>query len=127
VKFRLCLPPIVLCLVDQSVALLGQPSAYWHGHYETGIEFSPPCYWLLTHHPLAFEAGMALWMALFCGAILLSPRWLAMGISLALVIGHTWGATSWLLGHFGQGYWVCLPLFLAAGIMTSLCYGRGAA
>ena len=119
---RLCIPPIVLCILDQSITLIGQPSGYWRGHYELAIEGSPPFYWLLTHHPLAFEAGIAVWIALFSTVILLSPRWLAMGISIAIVIGHTWGTATWLFFRFAQGYWLCIVLFLASGILASLCY-----
>ncbi len=121
-RVRLCIPPIVLCIVDQTITLFGQRSAYWGGHYEKALEGSPPFYWLLTHHPMAFEAGIAVWIVLFSAAILLSPRWLAMAISLAIVIGHTWGTTTWLYFLFGQGYWFCIALFFASGVLSSLCY-----
>lgn len=88
-RIRLCIPPIVLCMVDQSLTLLGQSSQYWQGHYQAANETCPPYYWLLTQHPLAFEAGTALWIVLFSTAILFFPRWLALAISIAIVIGHT--------------------------------------
>ena len=64
-KLRLCIPPIVLCILDQSITLLGQHSQYWKGDYQTAMEGCPPFHWLLQQHPLAFEAGIAVWLALF--------------------------------------------------------------
>ena len=118
----LCIPPIVLCILDQSVTLIGQRADYWRGHYQLAVEGSPPFYWLLTHHYLAFEAGIAVWIALFSLVILLSPRWLAMAVSIAIVIGHTWGTATWLLFRFSQGYWLCIALFFASGVLASVCY-----
>jgi hypothetical protein len=108
--------------LDQSVTLIGQPPGYWHGQYQLALEGSPPFRWLLTQHPLAFEAGIAVWIALFSAVMLLSPRWLAMAISIAIVIGHTWGTATWLFFRFSQGYWLCILLFFASGIVASLCY-----
>jgi hypothetical protein len=121
-KLRLCIPPIVLCILDQSITLLGQHSQYWKDNYQTAMEGCPPFHWLLQQHPLAFEAGIAVWIAFFSTVILLSPRWLAMAISIAIVIGHTWGTSTWLLLRFGQGYWLCIALFLMSGLLASLCY-----
>jgi hypothetical protein len=121
-KLRLCIPPIVLCILDQSITLLGQHSQYWKGNYQTAMEGCPPFHWLLQQHPLAFEAGIAVWIALFSTVILLSPRWLAMAISIAIVVGHTWGTSTWLLLRFGQGYWLCIALFFMSGLLASLCY-----
>ena len=123
-RLWLCVPPIVLCMVDQLLTLGGQPESYWRGQYDHANEASPPFYWLLRQHPLAFEAGIAAWILLFCLAILVLPRRLAMTLSIAILIGHTWGAASWLTMRGPYGYWLSIALFGAAALTITLSWER---
>jgi len=111
-------------MLDQLLTLWGQSAEYWQGRYEFTNESSPPFNWLLRQHPLAFEAGILVWIVLFCVAIVAVPRRLAMTLSMAIMIGHTWGATSWLMLRFANGYWLSIGLFLVTAFMITFCWER---
>ena len=116
-KLWLCVPPLALCLIDQTITLAGQSRAYWAGLRSNAVEDNPFFRWLLQQHPLAFEAGIVVWILLFCSIILLLPRLGAMVVSVAIVLGHTWGTASWLCWKVRHGYWIMLGMFLASAIL----------
>ena len=115
-KIWLCVPPFVLCMFDQSITLFGQSAEYWAGNRSVANEGNPWFLWLLRQHPLAFEAGIAAWVVVFSSLILAVPRRAAMTISIAIVLGHTWGTATWLCWVLPFGYWIALALFLASAI-----------
>jgi hypothetical protein len=118
-QFWLCLPPIALCLIDHIITLLFQPAEYWRGTLHAANEANPHFNWLLRQHWLAFEAGIVAWMILFCAVIRLLPGRPAFLLSLAITIGHTWGAGTWISHHFPYGYWLTLGLcFLSAMLVA---------
>lgn len=80
-------------------------------------EGNPLFNWLLQQHPLAFEAGIAVWILFFCSLIFALPRRAAMTVSIAIVLGHTWGTASWLCWRVPHGYWITLGLFLASAML----------
>ncbi len=125
----LCLPPLGLACLDAVLTLLGQSPEYWAGNYGQVSELSPTFHHLLATHPLAFVVGIAGWILVFTGLILLLPETLALATSVAVVFGHTWGATSWLLYHFQYGYQACIGLFIltAIGLALGIRWGWGAA
>ena len=61
----LCVPPLLLLILDVSLTLLGQSSAYWAGDYSAVREGSPTFHHLLAIHPAAFAAGLLTWAAVF--------------------------------------------------------------
>ena len=124
-RFWLCIPPFLMCTLDQGLTLWGQSSIYWAGHYEQAWEGNDLFNWLLRHHPLAFsEAGIVAWVAVFCTAIVLMPRRAAMAVSIAIVLGHAWGASTWLIERVPGGYWLAIALFLATGIIIVATWER---
>jgi hypothetical protein len=116
-KLLLCVPPVALCALDQTITLVGQSSQYWAGRYHYANEGNPLFCWLLQRHPLAFEAGIAVWILLFGGLIVLLPRRAAMVVSIAIVLGHSWGTATWLSWKMPHGYWLAIGLFLASAIL----------
>jgi hypothetical protein len=110
--FGLCLSPAAAATLDAALTLRGQSAEYWAGNYAGVNELSPTFHHLLAYHPLAFVAGFLAWLLIFGTMILLLPRMLALAISLAVTIGHTWGATTWLLHRFHYGYQACEALFV---------------
>jgi hypothetical protein len=125
----LCLPPLALASLDAGLTLLGQSPEYWDGNYSRVNELSPTFHHLLATHPLAFAAGFAGWGLTFTGLILLLPQTLALATSLAVAVGHTWGASTWLLDRFHYGYQACNGLFIltAFALALGIRWGWGAA
>jgi hypothetical protein len=114
-RLWLCAAPFAVCMLDQSLTLAGQNQAYWAGNYAHANELNPLFCWLLRQHPAAFEAGIGVWVLLFSSIICFAPQKFAMAGAIALIIGHTWGTATWLNGHFAQGYWLCILLFMSSG------------
>jgi hypothetical protein len=123
-KLLLCIAPISLCLLDQTVTLIGQSSQYWGGDYAVGKEGNPLYLRLLQQHPLAFEAGILAWILLFCAVICFAPRRAALAISVAIVLGHAWGASSWICYRLVHGYWIVIGLYLVSGIIIAWTWDR---
>ena len=123
--FWLLVAPVVVTLLDMVVTLAGQPSSYWAGSYSTAVEGAPQGKWLLTAHPVLFIVGILVWIALFGAAILVLPRFFSLVLSLAVTMGHSWGANTWLADLVG--YWACIALFIVAAILTVWTWGRSKA
>ena len=117
-KVWLCVPPFAYCMLDQTITLLNQSPSYWAGDYSVAREGNPWFHWLLQQHPLAFEAGIVTWVALFSFLIIALPRRLAMTISIAIVLGHTWATATWIYWRLPFGYWLTLALFLISAIVV---------
>ena len=116
----LCVPPLLLLILDVSLTLLGQSSAYWAGDYSAVREGSPTFHHLLAIHPAAFAAGLLTWAAVFVALILLLPDTLALILGIAVTFGHTVGAATWLLYRFAYGYQACSGLSLVAAALLGL-------
>jgi hypothetical protein len=121
----LCLPPILFSILDAFLTLMGQSANYWGGDYAQVNEVSPTFNHLLAIHPLAFMAGSAVWLGVVVGFLLLVPDTLALIVSIAVVFGHTVGASSWLLWRFQYGYQFCNGLFLLAAVVWVCRSGMG--
>jgi hypothetical protein len=126
--FGLCIPPLVLGLVDGSLTLAGQSSFYWENYLAVN-EANPVFASLLRVHPLAFLAGAAAWLAMLCTMIVVLPRLAALILSIAITFGHTIGSGNWLLDHFELGYHLANGYYLlsacALGLGISYAMGRG--
>lgn len=117
-------PPTAICLLDYSLTLAGQSSAYWSGDYTAVNEVSPSFAYYLTVHPLAAMAAGVLWIAIFSAIILLLPEMLALIVSIAILFGHTFGALSWLMFRF-HSYQACNLLFLVSATLVVYAFKKG--
>ena len=116
----LCLPPCLLFMLDCILTLQGQSFQYWAGDYSSVNEGSPTFNHLLHIHPSAFLAGMTIWALVFVGIIILMPDTLALICSIAVALGHTVGAASWLILRYHHGYQFCNGLFLIVAIILGV-------
>jgi hypothetical protein len=96
--------PLALCLLDYALTLHGQPAAYWGGDSAAVSELSPETRRLLANGILASAAGLALWIAVVTGLLLLLPRPAALFVAVGVTVGHTVGATTWLWNWPAVGY-----------------------
>jgi hypothetical protein len=117
----LCLPPVLLALLDGGLTLVGQSSDYWAGDYGDVNELSPTFHQLLAYHPLAYAGGFIAWVVMFVVLILLLPRTLALTASIAIAMSHTGGASTWLLFRFH----LRVPDRLCPVRLHGLCVGDG--
>jgi hypothetical protein len=121
-KLWLCVPPVLLALVDHWLTLRFQPKEYWAGDYAAAQEANPHAAWLMQQHPLLNEVGFAVYLTLVCALILKLPRRFSLMLSLGMTIGHTWGATTWLPDRVSHDYWLSVALCALAGIVVVLTW-----
>jgi len=126
-KLWLCVPPTLLGSVDHAVTLWFQPEAYWAGDYSQAREANALLEGLMHHHPLVFEAGVAVWLVGLWTLLLVLPRLPSVMLCTCVTIGHTWGASSWL-GDVreacdlsdGHLYWLTVALCILSGIVLTV-------
>jgi hypothetical protein len=123
--FGLCLPPMLIGILDGSITLVGQPAEYWAGNYSRAVEGNPTFYGMMIISPWAAVALFAIWMGLCVGLILLLPDTLALIVSIAVTLWHSVGAATWLLFHFRCSYQTCDALFLFTAVLLGTCIRCG--
>src|SRR3954452_18361021 len=92
--------PTAVCLADVALTLGGQPEVYWLGDYTKADEGNPLVRPFLAAHPSSFVGMIIAWVAFFSYVIRYAPRRWAVAACLVLVVGHTVGAASWLVGRW---------------------------
>ena len=120
----LCLVPIFLAALDGWVTLHGQSKEYWDGNHSQVNENTPIFHIFLSHGPLAFTTGLAVWVLAFVGMILLLPQTLALAMCLAITLGHTTGASSWIVYlQYGSQFSSALCVVTALGLAVGIRWG----
>ncbi len=98
------LPCLCAVLLDDALTLHGQPVEYWAGEYARTSEAAPFYRLLYAWHPAAVAGGYLLWIGLLGGLLVLLPEVLAVVLAIAVVLGHTWGASTWVVGMILRKY-----------------------
>lgn len=123
-RLWLSLPPTVLCLADAALTLRGQPLNYWTGGFSEVLELNPLGYVLLAFHPLAFAAGVAIYMAILLAAILQLPARWAVLLAFVLSIGHLIGGAGWLAREGVVGWLFAVCLIVASERLVGLSWRK---
>jgi hypothetical protein len=116
-KLWLCMPFAVLAAIDFGLTLNGQSPAYWQGERSTVNEIFPLLAWGLRNGPLTFLFICLLWVLVFSALIVVLPDIASQALSLALVIGHTWGAMNWLVYMLRVEYYLCMLLVVLSAVL----------
>ena len=124
-RLWLSLPPFIFCMLDQGLTLWYQPAEYWRGHYEEAFEGDPIMFRLLSQHPLIFETVIVMWVIVFTTLIISLPKRLAMILSIAITIGHTLGAVSWIRYMAFYNYPIYIILIFVVALMIVLAWEEG--
>ena len=122
-KLWLCVPFVVICLVDASITLHGQDLQYWSGNTSTPNEVFPLFAKALHRSPFVFVAAIAAWIIVFSVAILFLPNLFSEIMALTLVSGHTWGTMTWLVYDAKVRYEVTLVVFVVSSSLFVTCDG----
>lgn len=119
----LLIPVFLMLFLDATLTLSGQPEAYWLGDSSQVNEGSPDFKALLAIDPLAFVLGAVGWLGIVALLLILLPRSLAFSVSAIVTIGHSVGASTWLL-HRGTAYDYQLSMLMCAviGVVLSLAF-----
>ena len=101
--------------IDIVCTLLGQPSSYWR-HPALGTEANPFFAWFLYRGVFIFWS-----ICYIAGVVLLTwilPRRLAAVALLSFILGHFFGASTWMLFRFGLG--IAAPVIYGIAIASLL-------
>ena len=120
----LCPVPVLLAVLDGWLTLYGQRPAFWAGDHSQVNEWTPGFHILLTHGPIAFIAGLAVWVLAFVGMILLLPPTLALAVCLGFTLGHAIGAFSWIV-YYPNAPQLYLVMIVCAAVGLALCIRWG--
>lgn len=116
------IPACIVCTADQIFTLIGQSKNYWGEDRSQANEANDLFNYFLQISPWMFELGILIWMCLFTFTILKAPKRFAKIISLSLIIGHSWGLSSWLQYDIRLSYYSILITFIFIATMTIFCW-----
>jgi hypothetical protein len=111
---RLLTAPFLLSLIDFSVTLCFQPSAYWEGDRSAVVESNPIARWCFLIHPLMILPGMIAWYLLIIPVILRTPSWIGLRIHVFLVFSHLIATSGWLIRKHEAGFLFTIILWVLA-------------
>ncbi|HEV3257016.1 MAG TPA: hypothetical protein VG013_09070 [Gemmataceae bacterium] len=107
-----------MCALDAGLTLIFQPAAYWAGQFEKVNEFSPLDRWMLMQHPLAFVAGVSVWITGISLVLLWLPTRASLALAVTLVLGNATGASWWIGARLPGGFWIGYGLFLVIAVLV---------
>lgn len=103
-------PCLWACIVDTAITILHQSNEYWKGDLTKANEANPLGSVAMRNHPSGIFVLTLAWF-IFIGVVgyFLPARFLRM-FSLAIVMGHTVGAATWLIKFYGFWYVIILVI-----------------
>lgn len=120
----IALPACAISLTDSVSTLLGQPATYWSDP-ATGYENNPMFAWLLHAGPGWFIVGELVWCAVIIGVVTALPGVLSLLVAVAVSIGHTYGALTWIITVVPiLGLYPVFAVFGVAPVMQTALYLR---
>lgn len=122
--------------MDGILTLVGQDASYW-SNFRVANEMSP-AYFVMAQHPVFFVAGGILWFAFTYVLLQRLKHPLNLIVAVAMIAGHTWGSTSWLVRLLRNSGWFDLldrtdmivlwfsliGYFLLIGISSGLAFSK---
>jgi len=120
-KLLLLLPPVVSAIVDATLTLCGQADGYWARTQVPIYEVNPIGYYLLSLSPLAFIAGISVWILVVGLVLLLAPPPISKWMSLAIFLTHLFAASTWIM-RFDYGVWWAVLMFVVARVLVHPVY-----
>lgn len=120
----IALPACACSLIDSVSTLLAQPATYWSDP-ATGHENNPKFAWLLHAGPGWFIVGELVWCAVVVGVVTMLPGVLSLLVAVAVSIGHTYGALTWIITVVPiLGLYPVFAVFGLAPIVQTVMYLR---
>lgn len=117
-RFWLVAPAVSLCTADIGFTLMGQPTIYWAGNYESANELNPIANFALQQGPALFVVLGVAWLITFS---LFTFAWrhpASIWNAKLIAVAHAVGGASWIVQ---TGEWWVLPgmTYIAAAAALS--------
>ena len=120
-RLWLCLPPLVLCVIDSVITALHQPPSYWQGYLERAREANPLVEWAMHQHQFGLPLITFAWILLFSTLLVWLPYRLALFAAIAITFGHGFMAGTWLHFNYPNGFYWALGLCMFAAALLAFC------
>ena len=111
--------PILLALslfaVDSALTMAGQQP--YEERVTGNVKEANPVFRFAMHNGWLIHIPItALWVLGITLSISISPRVIGLAVSFAWSVGHSMGALTWLLWHFGIGFWIVYVFCFVVGL-----------
>jgi len=114
-KLILLIPAFWACLVDLIVTSLNQPETYWRGDLNAAAEGNPLVYGFMENSVFGIFIFTLLWLiVIIVISYFLTPK-ICRIFALFALMGHTWGAATWI--GFYYGFWYILLFILFNSVL----------
>jgi hypothetical protein len=112
------IPALWASILDITLTICGQPSAYWNGNFKVANERNPIGAFVMSNHVSGLFVISGIWIALIVLLGYYLPRKISRIFLLFVLIANSWGASSWI----AKDYWFVgsLALFLINAILYIL-------
>ena len=111
-------------LVDSGITLLGQPSSYWHDP-QSAREVNVLFRYCLCHGLPAYILTILIYIPVVFWLVSIFPRRLALVSVFSFLLGHYFGASTWLTyyWHLGMSAAVFYGIILSTAVVFLAFYG----
>jgi len=122
IRINLCFLFATICFIDGLITLAGQTPEYFSGNLLKAEDNFILVVYALKQGPSVFVIFGVCWIFLWGIIILKSNNFISQIIALSLIMGHTMGALSWLIGYYQLDYliicFLIIPLISYLFIVT---------
>lgn len=117
-RFLLVAPAACLCTADIGFTLMGQPTIYWAGNYNSANELNPIANFALHQGPALFVGLGVAWLVAFSLVTFAWRHPASIWNAKLIAVAHTVGGACWIVQ---TGEWWVLPgmTYIAAAAFLS--------
>src|SRR5688572_30219148 len=119
-RLWLCLPPLLLAVIDSVITGLHQDPEYWRGHLGLTQEANPLVNWAMQQHTLGLPLVTLAWIVVFSLLLAWLPYRLALFTALAISFGHGFMAGTWLHFDYPNGFFWALGLCILTAALLAV-------
>jgi hypothetical protein len=91
---------VAVILFDSINTILGQPGTYWQ-YPQTAVEGNPFFHFFISRGLLDYLLCNLIYISVAFILVSITCRRIALIIAMSLILGHFFGASSWLVGPYG--------------------------
>ncbi|MGL1891634.1 MAG: hypothetical protein OCD02_08405 [Spirochaetaceae bacterium] len=113
-KLYIFIPAFIACCIDLIVTTINQPTDYWIRALDKVNEINPVLNFAMRHHILGIFLVTFIWLLIIAFLTLISPEKLSKLICLTIVLGNSWGASTWISRRYGYYYAILLFILNAS-------------
>jgi magnesium-transporting ATPase (P-type) len=114
-KLIILIPTIIVCIVDLIITTIYQYPEYWNNDLSVANEGNPVLYFAMSNHVAGLFIATFLWLLLISCICFFVPKIVTKFIALAVLIGNTWGISSWISGDYK--FWLIMLLIIVNSLM----------